>query len=59
MNKLVVINTIIVSRAPARELSVKTEAHLRVVLQIKNITVFVFRASPQLVVNKVIESFRF
>ena len=35
------------------ELPVRTEAHVKVALQIKDITVFVLRASPQLIVNKV------
>ena len=35
------------------ELSVKTEAHVKVVLQIKDIAVFVTWASPQLTVKKV------
>ena len=36
------------------ELPVKTEAHVKVVSQIKDISVFVFRATPQLIVNKVL-----
>ena len=36
------------------ELSVRTEARVKVVLQIKDIYVFVLRASPQLIVNKVL-----
>ena len=35
------------------ELPVRTEAHVKVVLQIKDIAVFVLRASPQLTVKKV------
>ena len=36
------------------ELSVRTEARVKVDLQIKDIDVFVLRASPQLIVNKVL-----
>ena len=36
------------------ELSVRTEARVKVVLQIKDIAVFVLRASPQLIVSKVL-----
>ena len=36
------------------ELSVKTEEHVKVVLQIKDIAVFVLQASPQHIVNKVL-----
>ena len=36
------------------ELSVRTEAPVKVVLQIKDIDVFVLRVSPQLIVNKVL-----
>ena len=35
------------------ELPVRTEAHVKVALQIKDITVFVLQASPQLTVKKV------
>ena len=35
------------------ELPVRTEADVKVVLQIKDIAVFVLRASPQLTVKKV------
>ena len=35
-------------------LPVKMEGHVKVVSQIKDISVFVFRASPQLIVNKVL-----
>ena len=34
----------------------KTEVHVKVALQIKDITVFVLRASPQLIVKKVFET---
>ena len=36
------------------ELAVKTEVYVKVVLQIKDISVFVFRVSPQLIVKKVL-----
>ena len=36
------------------ELAVKTEVRVKVVSQIKDIGVFVFRASPQLIVEKVL-----
>ena len=35
------------------ELPVRTEAHVKAALQIKDITVFVLQASPQLTVKKV------
>ena len=35
-------------------LAVKTEVHVKVVSQIKDISVFVFQASPQLIVKKVL-----
>ena len=41
-------------RASVIGLPVKMEAHVKVVSQIKDISVFVFRASPQLIVNKVL-----
>ena len=38
------------------ESSVTMEAHVKVVSQIKDIAVFVLHASPQLIVNKVLEA---
>ena len=38
---------------PVTELPVRTEAHVKVALQIKDITVFVLQASPQLTAKKV------
>ena len=36
------------------ELPVKIEAYVKVVSQIKDISVFAFRASPQVIVNEVL-----
>ena len=38
------------------ESSVTTEAHVKVVSQIKDIAVFILHASPQLIVNEVLEA---
>ena len=41
-------------RARVTELLVKIEAHVKVVSQIKDISVFAFRDSPQVIVNEVL-----
>ena len=40
------------------ELPVKTEVHVKVVSQIKDIGVFVLQASPQLIVKKVLATLK-